>query len=542
MKAKFAILILLLASLPAAGAHIFVNLFETDSAELLNAGVKAFSNTANCRDFDDRFDAWMRRHMLVPSGLWLDRTRPLRFIRTVDPLKPINEENPAILTIAEMVDRGETIGRVCTELYRRKTPIGTYGALYRDPVNTNLPPQVAIAAEAKYILLSRSAEQLMWGWEYRQRFFNAPKQNIHGNFRMLINSGRFVELLPLLHPNFHRQPFVPAIMRNFKNLIVGMNFNGGSFGISVKGIPDETKELAKLTNQWQMPATDAWKKLPCNLLFSSLIGGTEPNFVEHFIPTPLDRIIWPIAPLIEKEGFVADCPTILHTTDDGKSFVFGSMRKFLPEKAKALPIDKLDAIDGKTNCGIVWLKDTTRSIDGNPVYRYRLSLTPQFAKEGMKHPDLELLKSLLLIFLKNAKLELTVRGDSLYTALGTGEPMEDCIRHLNAENHYRSLDKIIAVDDPNIGNNDLLFASSINASRLCLGLIKNFPGVNNELLGGLPEGGDGLTLAVCRGEDKSLTLSMQVQNGEIAALNLLNENVRPLITEMFFALLAENIK
>ena len=531
---------LLLAAATSSGDHIFVNLFETDSAELLEAGVRSFSNTANCKEFGDRFESWLENRMLVPSTSWLNRSRPIRFIRTIDPQKPIDENNPAILTIAEMKDLGGTIGKICADLYRRRTPIGTYGALYRDPVDTNLPPQVAIAAEAKHILISPSPEQLSWGWEYRQRFIGAPRQNIHGNFRMLINSGRFAELLPLLHPNFARQPFVAPLIKNFKNLAIALNFDGSAFSMAIRGQPEESKELYQIIKQWESPEEGSWQKLPSNLLFSSLIGGTPPNFTKTFIPAPLDKLIWPIGSIADTTECESDCPTILHQAPDGKSFIFGSVRKFKPGKATALPLDALDKIKGSNNDGIEWIKEPVRSIDGTSVHRYKLALTGDFAKAGAKHPDLDLIKSLIMIFFKNVHLELAVRDSSLYTALGTDKPMDQCLELINASGQYKTVDKIISVSDRNMNGIKPLFAALIRGSGIGLSMVRNFPGVTSENISDLSASNDGLTIAAGRdAKTGAFTLSLRVDNSEISALGMLNDKARPLVTELFFNLISE---
>lgn len=522
-----------------SGEHIFVNLFETDSAELLEAGVSAFANNANCKEFGERFEGWMKERLLVPSETWLNRSRPMRFVRTIDPVKPIDGNNPTILTIAEMKDLGGSIGKVCSGLYNRRTPIGTFGALYRDPIHTNLPPQVAIAAEGKHILLSTQPEQLTWGWEFRQRFINAPRQQIFGNFRMLANAGRFRELLPLLHPNFARQPFIPALMSNFKTLIIGMNFDGSAFQMAIRGRPEDTSELFKITSSWYQPADSSWQKLPSNLLFSSLIGTKTPNFVQNFIPAPLDGIVWPLENIKPEQLESGDCPTIIHLAPDGKSLVYGSARHFKPEAAKMLPLDRLDVISHSGNGAIEWIREQPRNIDGLTVYRYRLSLSKKFAQAGLKHADLDLIKSLIMIFFKNVRLELALRNDILYTALGIDRPMDCCLKLIESKSQYRTVNTMISVDDPNMTGITPLFAVLIRASEMGLAMTRNFPGIKPDQISDISHSSEGMTLALDRrAKDGALTLSLRVNNSEISALGELNEKARPLVTELFFNLIA----
>ncbi|MBQ7188320.1 MAG: hypothetical protein IJR99_02790 [Kiritimatiellae bacterium] len=541
---RMAVGVLLFGVAVSSAEPLFVSLLEIDGLSSARFQSEVFARTSSSPGIVDDVNAFFARHLVIPHQLWLAEDEVLRFIRTADADRELSPENPAVLAIAP-IRKGGDYTRACAGAYRKKSVWGGYGTLYEDPVATNLPPRLAVAQEEHHLFLTPSPEQLDWGWKLRKRFLQAPRQNIPGTFRVLINVSRFSNLLPLLYPELTRYGSVMPLLGNFHMASFSITFNADCLGFAMRSIPMKGSSLEQIATAWNPPSTEQWRKLPEDHLFVSLTDSCPPTFLRNFSEGIYRGVLDPFSEIIPDAHYKGASTSLLVSTPKKDGFSFATISELAQTNLATFALSRLATEEPSTN-GIEWLHFPSRQNSGLTIERYKLKM-PNQETSGADTSDAALARMILLLFLDKAYMETTVADGHLIVSYGPDGALDDVLtawrqRRKSTEDTGWSLQKNLELDDPCLRDGKLLAGISLRPIKWLRHAVSLLPGATSRFAEWIPEKGNGATIGLSLGADGVYTLSLRISNSEIDAFRKITDKRRPLLQEIFYCVFADQIR
>ena len=526
----------LLAALVRADP-LFVSILEVDSYEFARQSVNSFGRKTGLSTYSGDLDAFFAKNIPLPVNHWLMLNKPIRFVTALDTGKPWSDGNPAVLAIVPMLDRGSRLLEESASFYKDRVERDTDAYSLRSPVSTNLAPEVHLSFDGTLALMSRSKDTLDWGWKVRDRFIKAPLDMLPGTFRLLVNAQRFAGLLPLLAPDIAKYDICAEILKNFPTALVTLDVRSQGVGLAVRGIPSETSKLAAQASLWSAPPPKLWERIPRDPLFVCVSCSKPPSFTKNYIPAPYDGLFSPLLPLLPDSVFQGPAMSVLMETDDGKGLCFLSCARVEDGTDLAEAARKLPGADG----AIKWTALPSRRALDTTVYRFKAELIKNKLKQDSQTDAL--LQMVLKLFLQKTLMEAFVKDGELIVMLGPDQPLAEGgwekIRHPLPS--VQTLDKELTFN-PWFNSGMLVQGTRLHPSTFLLKSFSIIPGIRREQLLALPAPGELGIFGITKADDGTFTIGLRLPTSEVASLCKFDTDARPMLQEIFFQLLAQQME
>lgn len=516
---------------------LFVSILEMDSYEFARQSVRYFEGKTGLDAYSGELDAFFAKSIPLPAGYWLAHNKPIRFVTALDTAKPLSDENPAVLSIVPMIDRGDRLLDASSALYRERGKSEADVHTFRSPASTNLAPEVHLAFDGTLALMSRSRETLDWGWKVRDRFIKSSLAVLPGTFRLLVNAQRFAGLLPLFAPDVARYGICAEILKNFPTAFVTLDVRPQGLGVAVRGIPKENSPLAAQAELWSAPPPKLWTRIPRDPIFACVSCSKPPSFVKNYFPCPYDGLFAPLLPLFPESVFEGPAVSFLTATDDGKGLCFLSCANVADNTDLGVAAARLPGAGG----AIKWTALPSRRALDTTVYRFRAELMKDKLKQASQTEAL--LQMVLQLFLQKTLMEAFVKDGELVVMLGPDRPLAEAgwEKILRPMPSLQTLDRELAFD-PWFDSGTLLQGTRLNPSAFLSRSFSIIPGIRREQLLALPNIGDSGIFGIAKADDGTFTIGVRLPTTEIASLCKFDTDARRMLQDIFFQLLARQME
>ncbi|MBP5510183.1 MAG: hypothetical protein J6Z49_04640 [Kiritimatiellae bacterium] len=517
---------------------LFVSILEIDSYESARQSVTSFERKTGLSSYSGNMDAFFAKNIPLPVNHWLMLNKPIRFVTALDTGKPLSDNNPSVLAIVPMIDRGERLLEAASAFYKTRVERGPDAYTLREPATTNRAPEVHLSLDGTLALMTRSRETLDWGWKVRDRFIKAPLDMLPGTFRFLVNAQRFAGLLPLFSPEIARYDICTEILKNFPTALVTLDVRSQGIGLAVRGIPVDTSKLAANARLWLAPPSKLLARIPHTPLFACASNSQPPSFTKNYIPEPYAGLFEPLLPLLPESVLKGPAMSVLTETSDGKGLCFLSCANVAEGTDLAETAAKLPRADG----ALKWTALPSRQALDTTVYRFKAELAKQ-NKPQENSPTDALLQMVLKLFLQKTVMETFVKDGELIVMLGPDRPLaeEGWEKILHPLPSVQTLDKELSFDSW-FDSGILVQGTRLHPSAFLLKSFSIIPGIRREQLLSLPPPGEPGLFGVAKAEDGTITIGLRLPTSEVASLRKFDDEARPMLQEIFFQLLAQQME
>lgn len=176
------------------------------------------------------------------------------------------------------------------------------------------------------------------------------------------------------------------------------------------------------------------------------------------------------------------------------------------------------------------------------MYRFKAELAKQ-NKPQENSPTDALLQMVLKLFLQKTVMETFVKDGELIVMLGPDRPLaeEGWEKILHPLPSVQTLDKELSFDSW-FDSGILVQGTRLHPSAFLLKSFSIIPGIRREQLLSLPPPGEPGLFGVAKAEDGTITIGLRLPTSEVASLRKFDDEARPMLQEIFFQLLAQQME
>ena len=422
LKKIFASLLLLSCTLTLHSENVWMATLETESLRSLQLSVSAFAQMATLPGEIEEQNPLLQEFFSLPSLESIHENETIRIFWVTDKARPLGSDaKPLQISVLPLRRDTKSLDLYLFKSYKtRRTLQGV--TTYTFPVATNSPECVMINEFDRTMTIAPSRDLITWFQSQKTTLKACLPQKTPDLLRLSINPQLIDQVvLPKFSIGQTRGLFSDSCLYAG----IGLNFDGRGCTLTFRLQPKVGFPLDKLLRDIPEPRSDLWNGIPENALFSTLY--TEPgktNWNSYFSSSPtneLASIFADLQPFLGRERLIYLAPTKSQT-----SLRLVQIAPVLDESGARKAIKKLDTRENKTGFRLKHEQTRTQAAQTFEQYSlsYRTTEQPLVIKNATTNSEPISLSTLIPLFLRNARLEVSIKNNHLFAVTANTDTLE----------------------------------------------------------------------------------------------------------------------
>lgn len=422
MKKSFVTFLLLTCTLTLHSENVWMATLETESLRSLQLSVSAFAQMATLPGQIEEQNPLLQEFFSLPSLDCINENETLRIFWVAENTRALGADaKPLQISVLPLRRETKSLDLYLFKSYKTKRTLQGV-TTYSFPISTNSPACVMVNEIDRTMTIAATRDLLTWFQAQKPTLKSCLPKKTPDLLRLSINPQLVDQvLLPKLSLGQTRGLFSDSCLYAG----IGLNFDGRGCTLTFRLQPKAGAPLDKLLRDIPEPRADLWNGIPENALFSTLY--TEPgktNWTAYFSSSPtneLASIFADLQPFLGRERLIYLAPTKSQT-----SLRLVQIAPVLDESGARKAIKKLGTRENAN--GFRLKHEQTRTQAGQTLEQYSLSYQTAeqllAAKSSTTNSDPVSLSTLIPLFLRNARLEVSIKNNHLFAVTANTDTLE----------------------------------------------------------------------------------------------------------------------